>query len=1022
MARPIFLVAVCLLVVFSDSPTACQAPVAQFSDLTPEQQAKLKERSRLERIATKLQNAGEFAEARALLVRGMALEIEVWGEIHPETAGSLDALTRLCLWTEDFPAALDYGRRAWETRKALHGENHWLTTDARLALDDVKLRARLSRTQRSQLLEANVLWWQARQAHFGGEYRKARELAEKGLAIRRDILGAKHPFYALSLNNVGFLYSQQSLYSMAAPLYKEALAIRKEVLGEKHPSYTVSLNNLAFLYEAQGLVVKAEPLYKESLAIRKEVLGEKDPDYAVSLNNLAALYADQQLYEKAEPLYKEALAIRKETLGEKHQDYANSLNNLGFLYSESKKFELAESLYEQSLAIREEILNEKHPDLASSLHNLGTLYSKRSRFDKAEPFLMRALALRKEIVGETHPDYALTLNSLASVYRVAGQYGKAERLFKQALAIHQEKLGESHPSCAFCLNSLGDFYKSRGAFPEAREMFLEAIHIMEDHLAQTASVRSEADQLTHTAGTRVYLNNLLTLPNTDASEVYAIAFRWRGAVTAHQTLIRAARAGNPAVRQTLEDLRDVARRLSNLAGNPPKPGPGVDVPKQMKMLKEERERLEEKLATLSDDLAKYRESRNLKVADIQKLLPADSVLVDFLVYEGQIAAFVINSKSITRVNLKSRASDIAEMVNDFRSLSSLKRTRPVQGAEDQSLLREAVWQPLEPHLKGVNTVLICPDGPLCRLPFAALRGNDPKKYLIEEVAIAVIPVPRLIPDLLAARAPASSSLLLVGDVDFSSNPSGGKATGSEQPTAPSAPLSWRALPGTAGEIRKIEELFRKNVPGSVVRSFTKGEATEAAISTAAGKHRYLHFATHGFFDDPKPTGQAISAEDRSGAGRGRRTSPNPALLCGLVCAGANRPTADDDGVLTALEIADLDLGGVELAVLSACETGLGQVAGGDGVLGLQRAFQLAGARTTVTSLWQVPDEATESLMTRFYMNRLKQGMPALKALREAQLWLLNDGVDAGVLKEPLRNGRRTPPLFWAAFVLAGDWR
>jgi CHAT domain-containing protein len=208
----------------------------------------------------------------------------------------------------------------------------------------------------------------------------------------------------------------------------------------------------------------------------------------------------------------------------------------------------------------------------------------------------------------------------------------------------------------------------------------------------------------------------------------------------------------------------------------------------------------------------------------------------------------------------------------------------------------------------------------------------------------------------------------------------------------------------------------------VVRSFTKGEATEAAISTAAGKHRYLHFATHGFFDDPKPTGQAISADDRSGAARGRRTSPNPALLCGLVCAGANRPTADDDGVLTALEIADLDLGGVELAVLSACETGLGEVAGGDGVLGLQRAFQLAGARTTVTSLWQVPDEATESLMTRFYENRLKQGMPALKALREAQLWLLNEGVEAGVLKEPLRNGRRTPPLFWAAFVLAGDWR
>ena len=150
--------------------------------------------------------------------------------------------------------------------------------------------------------------------------------------------------------------------------------------------------------------------------------------------------------------------------------------------------------------------------------------------------------------------------------------------------------------------------------------------------------------------------------------------------------------------------------------------------------------------------------------------------------------------------------------------------------------------------------------------------------------------------------------------------------------------------------------------------------------------------------------------------------PNPGLLCGLVCAGANKPTPDDDGVLTALEITDLNLDGVELAVLSACETGLGAIAAGDGVLGLQRAFQLAGARTTVTSLWQVPDEATAALMTRFYENRFKKGLSALESLREAQVWVLNEGVKAGVLTEEPKSGRRTPPLYWAAFTLAGDWR
>jgi len=195
-----------------------------------------------------------------------------------------------------------------------------------------------------------------------------------------------------------------------------------------------------------------------------------------------------------------------------------------------------------------------------------------------------------------------------------------------------------------------------------------------------------------------------------------------------------------------------------------------------------------------------------------------------------------------------------------------------------------------------------------------------------------------------------------------------------------------------------------------------------AIRREAGKYRYLHFATHGFFAPPS-TGPKFAPKIAESIGeRIRAAGLSPGLLCGLVCAGANKPTPDDDGVLTALEIADLNLSGVELAVLSACETGLGEIKEGDGVLGLQRAFQLAGVRTTVTSLWQVPDVSTSTLMIRFYENRLKKGSSALEALREAQLWVLNNGMDAGVLTEAPKNGRRTPPVYWAAFTLAGDWR
>jgi CHAT domain-containing protein len=161
---------------------------------------------------------------------------------------------------------------------------------------------------------------------------------------------------------------------------------------------------------------------------------------------------------------------------------------------------------------------------------------------------------------------------------------------------------------------------------------------------------------------------------------------------------------------------------------------------------------------------------------------------------------------------------------------------------------------------------------------------------------------------------------------------------------------------------------------------------------------------------------------------------HPGLLSGLVLAGANRPAEPDrdDGILTALEVAELDLRGVELAVLSACETGLGEVAGGEGLLGLQRAFQVAGAQSVVASLWQVDDESTRKLMERFYENLWHNKMSKLEALRQAQLALLREGRTRGPgatqPDDPKKKAQakpleaRTPPFFWAGFVLSGDWR
>ena len=290
----------------------------------------------------------------------------------------------------------------------------------------------------------------------------------------------------------------------------------------------------------------------------------------------------------------------------------------------------------------------------------------------------------------------------------------------------------------------------------------------------------------------------------------------------------------------------------------------------------------------------------------------------------------------------------------------------------------------------------------------------------------------MLPELLAKRDPARDktppSLFAIGDVDFDGAVLAANETKPDvdgwKRRREGTPMKWKRLPGTRTEVLAIEDTFRKAVPQGKLTILREGQPTEAAVRRLAPQHEFLHFATHGFFA-PKSVKSALQTRSK-----GREfvsdvepifVGYHPGLLSGIVLAGANQPKDDDDGVLTALEVSEWDLSKVELAVLSACETGLGEVAGGEGVLGLQRAFQIAGARTTMTSLWKVSDDGTRKLMERFYDNYWRKNMGTLESLREAQLAMLRGELVRGAEVENAADNR-LPPFYWAAFVLSGDWR
>ncbi|HEX5270061.1 MAG TPA: CHAT domain-containing protein, partial [Gemmataceae bacterium] len=352
-------------------------------------------------------------------------------------------------------------------------------------------------------------------------------------------------------------------------------------------------------------------------------------------------------------------------------------------------------------------------------------------------------------------------------------------------------------------------------------------------------------------------------------------------------------------------------------------------------------------------------------------------------------------------------------------------------------LKEIVWDKLSPELPpGTKVVYLCPDGDLARMPWAALPGSRPGGVLLEDVALAAVPSgPWLLEQLLYppgdGRAP--ETLLVAGGIDYGRPPAGTKA-------------AYATLAETDRELKRVLEAFGAADSAGLRR----GEATPAALRERLAKARYAHLATHGYFDqdglaaERRRTREQLErwtfnpeqATQRTGLG-----AKHPLGYVGLALAGANDPAhaGPDGGILTGLGIVDLRLEDLRLCVLSACETGLGELTEGEGVIGLQRAFHVAGCPNVIGSLWKVDDAATAALMAQFYHELRANKRAPLEALREAQLTVYRHpervGDLAGERGRPAldasaklgsaapatsaEKAKTAPAKLWAAFVLSG---
>jgi tetratricopeptide (TPR) repeat protein len=781
--------------------------------LTAKQEASRRQRNAHWAEGLRAWEAGKQAEAIAALEESLAVHLLVWGPLDRTTDIIAQRLADCHKARSEWEKEAKYGRMVLEARRALLGEGHYQTVNARLELAEALAQQKRTLAQRAALARALGLYGQATSLYRKGQAARAAPLLKQALEIYKEVLGEKHPHYARGLNNLAYLFEEMGEYKAALPLHKQALRIIRDALGEKHPEYATGLHNLAFLYQKMGDHKQALHLEKQALAIYKEALGEKHPLYATGLNSLAMLYQDMGDHKQALPLFKQALSIRKEALGEKHPLYASSLTNLAGLYYSLGDHKQALPLIKQALKIRKQVLGEKHPEYANSLHNLALLYQSMGALKQALPLFKWALRIIREALGEKHPDYAHSLNNLAHLYQKMGDY-------KQALPLAEE-----------------------------------AVALTLAHLRNSGSVQSDRQQLAAADLVRYRLDVCLSLGDV-GSYKHVLAFKGAVLLRQRQRRLFSALSAGPDTRQIARDLQSVTRQIAALSAS------SRPVREQLERLTGEQERLQSKLSLLSTEADAAFTAQTLTPKALSQALPEGAVLVDFLFYtrhgvvyrDGRsnrlrcLVAFVNRKgKPTARIDL-GPADRAAEAINRWRLSLLDGKAGTALGAEVKNL----IWSPLEEHLKGAKVVLVSPDGPLSSVPFCALPGQKPGTYLIEDVALAVVPVPQMLPEMLKPVDKAKRlkpSLLVVGDVDYDR---AGAVARADKIGDRGAPLGirrdWGKLPGTSVEVaavsRSFTKLFKKE---GTVTDLDGADATKAKVRQALQKVRYAHLATHGFF-------------------------------------------------------------------------------------------------------------------------------------------------------------------------------
>lgn len=873
-----------------------------------------------------------------------------------------------------------------------------------------------------------------------GDFNSSERLFIQSLHITEQMVGNQHPDYARDLNNLAALYDSMGNYSESIRLYKRSLDIHKTQTQLSFKLYAITINNLAVTYSKIGDYRKEERLLHESLMLYKDHFGQEHQDYALALSNSAKLHIDWGNYEVAKNELETAKNIYLEVFGRNHPDYAMTLMLIAILNYATRNFDEAEKLNNEALNVLESGIGVHTNEYATALHNIALVYLALSDYEQAKIKITESIEISQRLLGKDHPDLNKPLLNLAVILTNLGDFKKAEEIFTSTIQKIKQIFGEIHTDYMAALIQFFELKFACQEYSQASSLIRSALEIKQKQARDTFVVLSQFEKYTFVKKDDGVYDIAIALQNLDPNKssirLYEnILFR-KGLVLNSTMNVRHffRESKHDDLKNLYEEWQSrliALNRFQNLTIQQRE-----IVKSDIQRLEEEAEELDKRINQISSELSGFLILPDYNWCTIRDTLKQDEIILDFVKYQNfsevsvkkyRYGVFITRQEYDTpyfldlidgelfESELLSRYFDNLLTIENkyfegkFSGLISDRKKSP-----DYSGIYEGFIAPLLSRLENIKKLYLILDGEMHRINFNTIQNPDTGRYLIEDFEITQILSPHAL-TLVKSLKPHKRTAVLFGYPNFDSSLEmvpdiniPGKFDSSETLNLPNikenVAINYPPLPGTLEEVELLEELLHIN--NWEVESFIQDDANETNLKKVKSPTLLL-VATHGYFDLKGETD--IKLNDTV-IYETKKAFNDPMLKSGLLLAGANnflsakdqaRMFFAENGIFTAHEATMLDLFETDIVILSACDSGTGEIKRGEGVFGLQRGFFSAGAKSVLMSLWKVDDNSTKELMGRF-VKKYAKGIGKQTALRETQLELMK---------------QNPHPHYWGSFVL-----